>query len=143
MRVSWLQSWRPAGRVAELGSLGGNRTRMDSPQPTQAGQLPNLRSGQYAVVRAEVCTGKILRADGSRANVDDPVWIVFDSLEAARQFALSDIATHPSVECNINDAQKHIQRIWNEQYVEEFVAESRARQVAHPKRWWHFWRVSL
>ncbi len=112
----------------------------DLPKPTHSGQRPNLVPGEYAVVRVEVSTGIVLRADGSRADIGEPVWIVFDSLDAARQFSISDVAAHPSVECNIWGSQKDVERIRNEGHVENIIAEAKARRAARPRKWWRFWK---
>lgn len=109
---------------------------MDSPIPTESGERPNLRSGQYAVMRAEVMTGKVLRADGGRANACDPVWIVFDSLEAAREFASTNVAAHPEVECNISDYQNHVETIQDERFVERMCAEARGQSEKRRRYWW-------
>jgi len=114
---------------------------MDFPKPTQSGQFPKLDAGQFAVVRADIHTGKIVRDDGAWASAGEPVWIVFDSLEAARQYSASDIVEHPEVECCIFDTSKQqVERIRDERHIQEIIAASRARRAADQRRWWQFWK---
>ena len=79
--------------------------------------FPNLQSGQHAVAAAEVQTGIVLRLDGKRWRKDEDIaaWRVFDSLSAAVEFAIAEVAKNPSVEFGIYDErQQPIQVIRHE-----------------------------
>ncbi len=101
-------------------------------------EFPRLSDGQYAVLGVEVCTGIVLRLDRQRHLGSGEVWRVFESLEAARDFADAEVAAHPTIECSIHDAtQQSVVTVKNEQYVADFLATSRARRQ---RRWWQFWK---
>jgi hypothetical protein len=71
--------------------------------------FPKLRSGQYAVIAAEVQTGIVLNSDVKRWLDKDGAaapWKVFDSLVGAREFAIAEVARNPLIEINIYDNLK-------------------------------------
>jgi hypothetical protein len=114
---------------------------MDFSMPTQSGQFPKLEAGQFAVVRADIHTGKIVRDDGAWASTGDQIWIVFDSFEAAKEYSASDIIAHPEVECCIFDwSKQQLERIRDERHIQKIIAASRAGRSADQRRWWQFWK---
>jgi hypothetical protein len=69
--------------------------------------FPKLQTGQHAVITAEVSTGIVLRLDGQRRQGNDgEAWRVFDSLSAAREFAVAEVAKNPAVEFGIYDEKQ-------------------------------------
>ena len=71
--------------------------------------FPKLHSGQYAVLTAEVQTGIILNSECKswwRKDGAAVPWHVFDSLAAAREFAIAEVARNPLIEINIYDNLK-------------------------------------
>ncbi len=69
--------------------------------------FPKLEAGQHAVISAEVATGIVLRIDGQwRLGDQGDAWRVFDSLEAALEFACAEVAKNPLVEFWIYDEQQ-------------------------------------
>jgi hypothetical protein len=80
--------------------------------------FPKLQAGQHAVITAEVRTGIVLRLDGQYRQEDSGEgWRVFDSLAAAREFAVAEVAKNPEVEFGIYDEkQKPVQVIRHKKY---------------------------
>jgi hypothetical protein len=77
--------------------------------------FPKVKAGRYAVVRAEVSTGIVLRDDTKRYTGTGEIWQVFESLSAAHEFAAAEIAAHTTVECDIYDSERrHIATVRNE-----------------------------
>ncbi len=90
-------------------------------------QFPKLQDDQHAVITVEVSTGIVLRHDGQRFTGSGETWRVFESLAAAREFAVAAVAAHPSFECAIYRTQdKPIQTFRNEAHVAALLAASRA-----------------
>ena len=70
-------------------------------------KFPKLQPGQHAVITCEVATGIVLRLDGRRIlGNGEEAWRVFDSLSAAREFAVAEVARNPAVEFGIYDEQQ-------------------------------------
>jgi hypothetical protein len=91
--------------------------------------FPKLQADQHAVITVEVCTGIVLGLDGHRHIGTGEVWRVFESLPAAREFALAEVAVHPSFECAIHAADNQQVEIFkNEEYVAGLLAASRERR---------------
>jgi len=67
--------------------------------------FPSLQAGQFAVIRAELATGIVLRLDGQRHLGDGEVWRVFESIVSARDYAASEVRVRPTIECTIYDSQ--------------------------------------
>lgn len=69
--------------------------------------FPKLQNGQHAVITAEIHTGIILRLDGKRRQgKGEEAWRVFDSLAAAREFVVAEVAKNPSIQFGIYDAKR-------------------------------------
>ena len=76
--------------------------------------FPKLQPGQYAVAAAEVRTGIALRLDYKWRRADESAerWRGFDSLAAAREFAVAGTARNPEIEFWIYDKKDHpVERI--------------------------------
>lgn len=69
--------------------------------------FPVLRDSQHAVLACEVQTGIVLSLDGMWWLSDEPAecWRVFDTLAAAREFAVAEVARIPAIEFSIYDRQ--------------------------------------
>jgi hypothetical protein len=97
--------------------------------------LPKLAKGQYALFHCEVKTGIITLPDGRRWIRDDAIfepfpdmerwaskgkmWLVFDSLVQAQEYAKTKIVVAPEIECHIVDHQNQfVERLWNQEYVD-------------------------
>lgn len=104
--------------------------------------LPKLDEGQYAVLHCEVRTGIVTLPDGKRWIRDDAVfkpfpnmerwigkgevWLIFDSLVQAQEYAKAKIIVAPEIECWIyNHQNQSIERIWNQEYVNATTRQSR------------------
>jgi hypothetical protein len=62
-----------------------------------------LKTGQIAVVQAELTTGILLAPDGQRYLGSGEAFRTFDSLASARAFAQGVVAAKPEVECGLYD----------------------------------------
>jgi hypothetical protein len=73
--------------------------------------FPKLQKGQYAVLKAKVCPGNFLGL-GPHVDLSHGRWRVFKNLAAAHQYATTQVAAQPSVECGIYDARSlHVQSV--------------------------------
>lgn len=69
--------------------------------------FPELASHQYAVGRAELATGHVLKRDGSLFQQDEDfneIFDIFNSLEEAKAFAELKTELNPELECWIINA---------------------------------------
>jgi hypothetical protein len=90
--------------------------------------FPKLQDDQHAVITVEVSTGIVLCHDGQRFIGSGETWRVFGSLAAARQFAVAEVAAHPSFGCVIYKAQnQQIQTVRNEEHVAALMDVNRAK----------------
>jgi hypothetical protein len=72
-------------------------------------KIPQLKSGEYAVVFAERATGILLTTQGLRYLGEGEFYRVFDSERAAIAFAVDYVQSNPEVECSIRDNEgKHL-----------------------------------
>jgi hypothetical protein len=94
-------------------------------------RFPPLREGEYALLQAECATGIVLTPTGERAIGDVETYMVFSSLESARQFARQRVAERPSIECAIYDRRRaNVDFVRNE----ETLAEQTPQKKQVP--WW-------
>jgi hypothetical protein len=80
--------------------------------------FPKLQADQHAVITAEVSTGIVLQLNGQRRLADSAeAWRVFNSLTAAREFAVAEVGNNPEIEFVICDReQTPIQVVRHEKY---------------------------
>ena len=91
--------------------------------------FPNLQDDQHAVLTVEVSTGIVLRHDRQWFIGSGETWRVFESLTAAREFAIAEVAAHPTFECAIFKGQdQQIQTVRNEEHVAALLAASRTKR---------------
>lgn len=102
-------------------------------------RFPALRDGEFAVLQAEGLTGYVLTTTGQRAIGDVEAYIVFPSLDSARQFAEQCVREHPLIECWIYDhTRAKVELVRDEKGLVEY-----ARTKVHTP-WWRrflFWRA--
>jgi hypothetical protein len=110
-------------RLRNPGSVNEDGARME---------FPKLLAGQHAVLDVEVDTGIVLRLDHQRHLGAEEIWRVFQTFAEAQEFAKTEVAKHPTIECNIYDAtQLLVTTVRNEEYVA-------SAQIQRQKRWWPF-----
>jgi hypothetical protein len=72
-------------------------------------EFPQISPEQYAVLQCELRTGIILNLDGKRRLDSGKTWLIFNSLEAARDYSKQRVLVFPEIECNIyNHLNEHI-----------------------------------
>jgi len=117
-----------------------------------ASESPKLEIGQYALIHYEVLTGIITLSDGRRHISDDTpigslpgmekwagrgkLWLVFDSLAEAKDYAQNKINELPTITCEICDHNRQtIERLRNEDYVSAYWEKSKKMQAEHQNKW--------
>jgi hypothetical protein len=92
--------------------------------------FPVLSSAQVCVIEADVETGVILGRDGKPWHAGNPnPYLVFESVDEAREFSRAKIASTPTVECAIFGTSKELVEMFrNKEYWDARLAANRSRK---------------
>ena len=94
-----------------------------------------IEVGHYAVILAEVATGKVVDENGVRQVGENIQYSLFNTLEEAKHYSEKKVLEFPTIECAIFDHLEQRVGVIRHVNYESFLKIDRKAE----KKWWKFW----